>query len=167
MKSITVDQEILDLLLLNSIREQGLAPPNFKVDKNMGEGTATPLELEYRQKLLDALQRFQKASHKVFRGTDGWDEKIKKLDFLTQDYISTAQQLPMEYIPMIMEEGISRATSQLQREGINPPEIDSLDNPYLAVTLAQQQEKIESIGWQVRDKLREKVRVMQMEELYG
>lgn len=106
MKFITVDQELLDLLLLNSIREQGLAPPNFKVDKSMGEGTPSDLEIEYRQKLLDALQRFQKATNKIFRGDDNWDEKIKKLDFLTQDYISTAQQYPLEYIPRIMQEGI-------------------------------------------------------------
>jgi len=167
MKWITVDQELLELLLLNSIREQGFTSPSFKVDKNLGEGTATELELEYRQKLLDALQRFQKAVHKIFRGNDNWDEKIKKLDYLTLDYISTAQQLPLEYIPKRLEQGIQNAKTELEKNDIKIPKTDLMDNPYLPIMVTQQQEKIESIGWQVRDRLREKIRVMQLGELYG
>jgi hypothetical protein len=167
MKFITVDQELLDLLLLNAIRDKGLSKPDFKVDKMMGEGTPSPIELEYRQKLLDSLLRFQKATSKVLKDDSNWDEKIKKIDILTQDYISTTQQLPVEYIPKRLEQGIDNAKAELEKNDIKPPRTDLMDNPYLPVMVAQQQEKIESIGWQVRDRLREKIRIMQLGELYA
>lgn len=142
MTKVIVDEGLLDLILLNAIRGNGLSKPEFKVDKSMGEGTPSTLEVEYRQKLLDALQRFHKATNKVFRGGDSWDEKLKKIDFLTQDYISTAQQYPMEYIPQILEQGIKKAEERLEEIDIIPPEIDTLDNPYLAVTLHSNRRKL-------------------------
>lgn len=167
MTKVIVDEGLLDLILLNAIRGNGLSGPDFEVDKSLGEGKASAFELEYRQKLLDALQRFQKATSKVLKDDSNWDEKIKKIDILTQDYISTAQQLPLEYIPKRLEHGIQIAKTELEKNDIKPPKEDLMDNPYLPIMVAQQQEKIESIGWQVRDRLREKIRVMQLGELYG
>lgn len=131
--------------------------PDFKVDANMGEGTASKDELKYRQELQDLLESLWKE----VKTAD--DEDIADM---INTFIEDGQTIAEEYITKIYDKNVDIALDKLEEIGIKtkPPETSEAKDALLAWQLFA----VERIGRQLElDITHERLAKQYFEAAYG
>ncbi len=131
--------------------------PTFKVDKDMGEGTASKDELKYRQELQDLLESLWKE----VKTAD--DEDIPDM---INTFIEEGQTIAEEYINKIYDKNVEIALDKLEEIGIKT-KAPKTSKPKDAL-LAWQLFAVERIGRQLElDIKHERLAKRYFEAAYG
>jgi hypothetical protein len=118
--NVLIDEGLLDALIIGNIKEGNLKPEDlkglktkavkpqltFKPDKDIGEGTATKEELEYRKELLSLLEKLYEEINKFIWKKEDPIKKLDKIEKLIDKFVVNGQKLVEKSIPQILDEGI-------------------------------------------------------------
>lgn len=133
---------------------------DFKPDTSMGEGKATPEELEYREALLDLVGRLFKVIGKTMKQDLNLTDKIKKVDLDINDFIMEGQKTVIQYIPETWNAGVDEGLSILQKIGKSKDiRKDKVQTEQRDLVIQQQQMNIEDIGLRLRGRLRQRLNI--------
>jgi len=140
--------------------------PNFKANKNLGEGTASKDELRYRQALQDLLQKLYKNVKEVDTSRD--EDKVEsEINTLITEFIEEGQTIAAEHVNLIYDKNLELAIKKLKKLGIKNPKVPK-SQPTREALLAWQKFSIEKIGTTIQlDLKNERLGRKYFEEAYG
>jgi hypothetical protein len=136
--------------------------PDFKPNKNLGEGEAPENEIKYRQTLLDLLNQLYDDT-KDLKSVNDLDE----IDDLINQFITDCNQLIDDSITSQWNNGVKEGLSELK--GINNKKkfnTDNIDTTKKALIIQQQQCNIEDIAFKLRGKLRQSIMITAIKQPY-
>jgi hypothetical protein len=125
IKSVdTAIDEITEVQKMEQSNKADALAPDFKPNKNLGEGKASKRNLEYRQKLLTLLKdSVYTPVQKIIDSKKPVEEKISAIDSCIDDYIKEGSKLIETSLTQSYMTGSELATGNIKKEakkrGIN------------------------------------------------
>jgi hypothetical protein len=159
--NVLIDEGLLDALIISNIKEGNLKPEDlkglktkavkpqltFKPDKDIGEGTATKEELEYRKELLSLLEKLYEEINKFIWKKEAPIKKLDKIEKLIDKFVVNGQKLVEKSIPQIWDEGIDEGLNELEKiDSESEYKIDKIDDSKQGLIREQQTRNIRKIG---------------------
>ncbi len=140
-------------------------PLNFKPDLEMGEGTPTPEEVEYRQALLDLANRLYKVVKGRFKTITNTQDLIRKIDNDINDFILEGQKVVLQYIPQSWNQSQEEGMSKLEKIGKSKQFDESkIDDNKRDLIIQQQQANVEDIGLRLRGRIRQYIYIKDVQD---
>ena len=161
---VAVDQELYHHLLKSS----GLTvkdKPTFTPDEDIGEGEATPEELEYRSALLLLLSALYTGAVKVIKSDKKTPDKIKTVDKLLDNFNKQSQTLAEKYPSSFYAAAIKEANTKLKALERNLNKVDPGEK-LLQPILLQQLSNLEDITNYIRGRLITTLRLNDVNDFY-
>lgn len=170
-KTVAIDEGILDVLIeksgvtptdLEGLKTKEAPTPKltFEPNENIGEGGATSEELAYRQELLDLLKELYEDVNEIINQDKGPLDKIRRIDFLIDTFISDGQDIVNEVIPQTWDDGVDEAITTLEEiDDTEDFDTNEADTEKLDLILQQQLMNIEDIGLRLRGRIRQSILV--------
>ena len=172
---VQIDETILETFILASgltvkeIQELNLTTqsvtPTFKPNPNLGEGTASKDEVDYRQKIIDGLKPIDKRFKELKDTKLSPDQVIDEIDTLCAEYIKDTQAIVTKQVTARYQDGYNKMNDYILKAGVHAPTQDPIQ-PRLQSILRQQLQNIEDIGLRLRGRLRQIVNIKDVWSYY-
>ena len=160
-----MDEQLFDELLLYATESYGSdEKPTFKPGTDLGEGTPSKEELDYRAELLLLLGVFFARVTENLQNKHPNSTKITRIENLGKEWTYTAGQTVERQLNKLFQLGVKDMNLQLQATGYAPQAKTGNMKYY---TLVQQQtQNLEFISREVINKLSQQLRIQDIEKQF-
>jgi hypothetical protein len=140
--------------------------PRFVPNPTLGEGVATPQELEYRQELLDVLAEFRAYVYDILHSGYSVGDMKRLLDNATSSFITDSHEVVDRQINNVYNLSRDQAGAALNQLGLSSLE-DNIDRTRIDMLITQQKDNLEAMAFDIRNRIRKQINLAKVADFYG